>query len=169
MVSTSLSDESPGACWLKESVLSYGNPDGVHVAGSQPEALEVDGLARARVAAVEDRADRPGAGHHNLRHGRVSCPTVAADTNAHDLPRVALVAAQAPHRLPCSVDQAELAHVGAVHVVVEGHGADALANGGARGAVVGEREEVTLQSRRGRLRIVVGSRPTHAGRGAGAT
>eukprot|EP00964_Phaeocystis_antarctica_P018886 scaffold10406_cov68-Phaeocystis_antarctica.AAC.3 len=68
------------------------------------------------------------------------------------VPCVALVAAQAPHRPPRSVGQTELAHVVAVHVVVEGHCADALANGGARGAVVGEREEVTLQSRRGRLR-----------------
>jgi hypothetical protein len=31
-------------------------PDGVRIAGSQPHALEVDGLARAWVAAVEDRA-----------------------------------------------------------------------------------------------------------------
>ena len=51
-----------------------------------------------------------------------------------------VVAAQAPHLLPRSVGQTELAHVGPVHVVVEGHGADALANGGAHGAVVGERE-----------------------------
>jgi hypothetical protein len=81
MVSALLSDESPGACRLKEEALSFGEakpvrrrlraffnhpgcvglaqPDGVRIAGSQPHALEVDGLGRAWVAAVEDRA----AGH----------------------------------------------------------------------------------------------------------
>eukprot|EP00964_Phaeocystis_antarctica_P089737 scaffold57308_cov59-Phaeocystis_antarctica.AAC.3 len=34
-----------------------------------------------------------------------------------------------------AIGHAELAHVGAVHVVVEGHGADALADGGTHGAV----------------------------------
>eukprot|EP00964_Phaeocystis_antarctica_P089319 scaffold56965_cov69-Phaeocystis_antarctica.AAC.1 len=57
------------------------------------------------------------------------------------LPRVALVAAQAPHHHPHSVGHAELAHRGSVHVVVEGHGADVQASVGARGAVVGESEQ----------------------------
>eukprot|EP00964_Phaeocystis_antarctica_P080731 scaffold50438_cov57-Phaeocystis_antarctica.AAC.2 len=88
--------------------------------------------------------------------------------DAHGVPRVALVAAQAPHRLPRSVKHAELAHVGAVHVVVEGHGADALANGRTHGAVVGEREQVSLLSGV-RLGVEVGPRPTDTGRGAGTT
>eukprot|EP00964_Phaeocystis_antarctica_P079611 scaffold49607_cov65-Phaeocystis_antarctica.AAC.1 len=67
---------------------------------------------------------------------------------------------QAPHRLPRGVGQAELAHGGAIHVVVEDHGADAQTNVGARGAIVGEREEVALHPRRGRLGVEVG--PTRA-------
>eukprot|EP00964_Phaeocystis_antarctica_P004633 scaffold2497_cov62-Phaeocystis_antarctica.AAC.1 len=67
-----------------------------------------------------------------------------------------------------AVGEAELAHVGTVHVVVEGHGADALANGGANGSVVGEREEFALKSI-ARLGVEVGSRPTDTGRGAGVT
>eukprot|EP00964_Phaeocystis_antarctica_P048831 scaffold28282_cov74-Phaeocystis_antarctica.AAC.1 len=90
------------------------------------------------------------------------------DPDARDLPRVALVAAQTPHRLSSSVGHAELAHGRAVHVVVEGHGADALAHGGAYGAVVGEREEVGLIST-ARLGVEVGSRPINSGRGAGVT
>tara|TARA_B110001469_G_scaffold109119_1_gene110107 strand:+ start:6671 stop:6853 length:183 start_codon:yes stop_codon:yes gene_type:complete len=52
-----------------------------------------------------------------------------------------LVAAQAPHRLSRGIGEAELAYVVAVHVEVEGHGADALANVGAHRAIVGERED----------------------------
>eukprot|EP00964_Phaeocystis_antarctica_P139494 scaffold104276_cov75-Phaeocystis_antarctica.AAC.9 len=116
--------------------------------------VEFGPLQPARVAGRVADGLGVTAGHRHLRHRRVSCPTVAAvvlegkrrrvDVDTHGVPCVALVAAQAPHRLPCSVGQAELAHVGAVHVVVKGHCADALAIGGARGAVVGERE---LQSR----------------------
>eukprot|EP00964_Phaeocystis_antarctica_P076831 scaffold47558_cov71-Phaeocystis_antarctica.AAC.6 len=73
----------------------------------------------------------------------------------------------APHRLPRSIGHAELAHGGAVHVVVEGHGADAHASVGARGAVVGEREEVALHPRIGRLGVDVGPRSTHTSRRAG--
>ena len=36
----------------KPGGVSLAQPDGVHVAGLQPDALEVDGLARAWVAAV---------------------------------------------------------------------------------------------------------------------
>eukprot|EP00964_Phaeocystis_antarctica_P029673 scaffold16730_cov66-Phaeocystis_antarctica.AAC.4 len=49
----------------------------------------------------------------------------------------------------------------------QGHAADAHANGGARGAVVGEREEVA-RGPTGRLGVDVGPRSTHASRGAGA-
>eukprot|EP00964_Phaeocystis_antarctica_P138874 scaffold103534_cov74-Phaeocystis_antarctica.AAC.4 len=55
-----------------------------------------------------------------------------------------------------------------VHVVVEYHGADALANGGARGAVVGEREEFALTST-ARLGVEVEPRPVNTCRGAGVT
>eukprot|EP00964_Phaeocystis_antarctica_P047742 scaffold27645_cov59-Phaeocystis_antarctica.AAC.1 len=73
--------------------------------------------------------------HRHQRHRRVSCEGTATrvpegkrrriDVDRGCLPRVALVAAQAPHHLPRSVGHAELAHSGAVHVVVKGHGADA--------------------------------------------
>ena len=57
-----------------------------------------------------------------------------------------MVAAQAPHHLSCSIGNAELAHVGAVHVVVEVYAADALADVGTCRAVVGERGEVVRRS-----------------------
>eukprot|EP00964_Phaeocystis_antarctica_P011137 scaffold6125_cov69-Phaeocystis_antarctica.AAC.1 len=117
------------------------------------------------------------AAHRHLRQRRVAPVASAAPVlkgkrrrvyiDAHGLPRVALVAAQAPHRLPRSVGHAKLAHFAAVHVVVEGHGTDDLANGGARGAVVGEREEFALRST-AHLGVEVGPRPVNTGRGAGA-
>eukprot|EP00964_Phaeocystis_antarctica_P030640 scaffold17321_cov70-Phaeocystis_antarctica.AAC.1 len=93
------------------------------------------------------------AAHRHLRHRRVAPVATAVP---------------APHRLSRSVGQAELAHVAAVHVVVEGHGADPLANGGAHGSVVGEREEIA-QTSTARLGVEEGSRPVNTGCGAGAT
>eukprot|EP00964_Phaeocystis_antarctica_P161582 scaffold133449_cov59-Phaeocystis_antarctica.AAC.1 len=106
-----------------------------------------------------------------------TCATAAKrrreDVDRRCLPQVALVAAQAHHRLPRSighaehpprsVNHAELAHGEPVHVVVEGHGVNAHVNIGARGAVVGESEQVALRPRRGRLGVEVGPRSTHAG------
>lgn len=46
------------------------------------------------------------------------------DINACETPHVPLVVSLAPHRLIPSVGQAELANVGAVHVVVEGDRGD---------------------------------------------
>jgi hypothetical protein len=87
-----------------------------------------------------------------MRHGRVASVVSAARVlkgerrrvhpDALRVPLVALVATPAPRRLSRRVGQAERAHVGAVHVVEEGDGADAQANAGARGTVVGEPEEV---------------------------
>eukprot|EP00964_Phaeocystis_antarctica_P096450 scaffold62727_cov62-Phaeocystis_antarctica.AAC.1 len=105
------------------------------------------------------------AAHRHQRHRRVSCEGTAfrvlegkrrrVDVDRGCLPRVALVASQAPHRLPRSVGHAELAHGVAVHVVVEDHGADAQANVGASGAVVGESEELAHEPT-GRLGVEVG-------------
>eukprot|EP00964_Phaeocystis_antarctica_P099257 scaffold65110_cov59-Phaeocystis_antarctica.AAC.2 len=97
--------------------------------------------------------------------GAAAQPTATSAIAAS--PVVALVAAQAPRHLPRSVGHAELAHSGAVHVVVEGHGADAHAKGRAHGTVVGEREEFARVPT-GRLGVDVGPRSTHASRGAGA-
>ena len=48
-------------------------------------------------------------------------------------------------------------------MVVEGDGADAQANAGARGAVVGEPEEVARHPRVARLGVKVGARRIHPG------
>eukprot|EP00964_Phaeocystis_antarctica_P040350 scaffold23068_cov70-Phaeocystis_antarctica.AAC.1 len=120
---------------------------------TDPVPAEIAGCSRARRVGVQDPAGGAPAAAIAVRvpvepvvhavRSVVRCPGGGGAVHgvgkrrrvyidAHCLPRVALVAAQAPHRLSRSVGQAEHAHVSAVHVVEEGHGADALANGGAR-------------------------------------
>eukprot|EP00964_Phaeocystis_antarctica_P098096 scaffold64141_cov68-Phaeocystis_antarctica.AAC.3 len=128
--------------------------------------FDYDGwVQRRRGRRIRQQGRRCPAAHRHLRQRRVASVAIATDPDAHSLPRVALVAAQAPHRLSRSVGHAELADSGAVHVVVEGNGAD-LTNAGARGAVVGELEEVALGPTR-YLSVEVGSRPFNTSRGAG--